>query len=110
MSDMPERIIARVDYDGEWDGQWCEPGREPLGVHAYYHAEYVRADRLKALEAENARLRNVEGAAIRMWHHEAKRAAPNVAKRRTPEQFWGESADTQERWIGLARAALDTEK
>jgi len=57
MSDMPERIIARVDYDGEWDGQWCEPGREPIGIHAYHHAEYVQADRIEALEAENARLR-----------------------------------------------------
>lgn len=52
MTDMPERITARIDYDGEWDGQWCEPGREPLGIHAYHHDEYIRTAALAKLLAE----------------------------------------------------------
>jgi len=54
MTEEPERITARVDYDGEWDGQWCEIGREPIGIHAYHHAEYVRADIHEAIEADLA--------------------------------------------------------
>ena len=49
----------------------------------------------------------VKRAAVAMWHHEATRAAPkSVADRRTKDAFEDESPETQQRWTGLAEAAL----
>jgi hypothetical protein len=43
-----------------------------------------------------------------MWRHEAERAAPNVARMRTIDAFREELPATQDRFIGLARAAILT--
>ena len=49
----------------------------------------------------------IEAVAFTLWKAEAERAAPNVAKNRTPEQFRDDTReDERSRWIGLARAAI----
>lgn len=58
MTDAPERIWAWVDYDGNWDGTWLADSQH-LQPERLPDAEYVRADRIAELEAENARLRYV---------------------------------------------------
>lgn len=47
-----------------------------------------------------------EGVAFAMWKADAVRAAPNVGKHRTIEQFREEPPQTQERWMGLAHVAI----
>lgn len=58
MSDEPERIVVRVDYDGTHDGTWIafSPFEPPVGYNGS-EPQYVRADRIDALEAENAALK-----------------------------------------------------
>jgi hypothetical protein len=79
-----------------------------------------QADRIAALEAEVAALpptpvdaspaadpvADAARVACAIWRHEAERAAPNVARMRTMAAFREELPATQERFMGLARAAL----
>lgn len=52
---------------------------------------------------------SIERAAVAMWRHEGARAAPrSIAERRTHDAFLSESREMQERWIGLAEAALSS--
>lgn len=44
--------------------------------------------------------------AFTMWKHEALRAAPNVGRKRTAEDFAGASDAERSKWIGLADAAI----
>lgn len=63
--------------------------------------------RLAALSARPAVGEDVvERVAFALWKAEAERAAPNVAKNRTPEAFADESAETREKWHLMARAAI----
>lgn len=48
----------------------------------------------------------VEHVAFSLWKAEAERAAPNVARNRTPEMFLGELESTRAKWLSLADAAL----
>ena len=50
----------------------------------------------------------LERAAVAMWKHEAERAAPNVAAGRTHDVFLGQDGQTQNKWMGLAVAALSS--
>jgi hypothetical protein len=46
--------------------------------------------------------------AAALWQEEARRSGTfSVAKRRTPEAFQQEAVETQDRWLGLARVAMD---
>lgn len=56
MSDAPERIIAKVDYDGDVDGQWLDASAPRPHSFGRYFAEYVRADLVEALQARVAEL------------------------------------------------------
>jgi len=47
-----------------------------------------------------------ERVAAAMWKAEADRAAPNVGKRRSPENFAKQSDETRMRWLSLADAAI----
>lgn len=44
--------------------------------------------------------------AFAMWKHEALRAAPNVGRKRTAEDFAGASDAERSKWLGLADAAI----
>jgi hypothetical protein len=48
----------------------------------------------------------VEAMAFAMWKEDAVRAAPNVARYRTPDVFAMQAEPVRDRWRGLARAAL----
>ena len=49
----------------------------------------------------------LELVAASLWREDAVRcSAPSVAERRTYEAFQGESTETQDKWLGYARAAL----
>ena len=48
----------------------------------------------------------VETVARALWHEEAARAAPNVARGRTSEAFKVESDITRNKWANQARAAI----
>jgi hypothetical protein len=52
MSDAPERIWALADRRKHWQDTPPEDGQ-----HVWHWQEYVRADRIAALEEENKRLR-----------------------------------------------------
>jgi hypothetical protein len=67
--------------------------------------EYIRRDPAVILAAA-LEGQTVENLAFVLWKAEADRAAPNVGKTRTPEGFAEQTADTRERWLFLARAAL----
>jgi hypothetical protein len=41
-----------------------------------------------------------------MWKEDAMRAAPNVGKHRTPDEFAAQANPVRDRWRGYARAAL----
>lgn len=77
---------------------------------AYDENFFVQAfarHRLAALSARPAVAEDVvERVAFALWKAEAERAAPNVAKNRTPEAFADESAETREKWHLMARAAI----
>lgn len=46
--------------------------------------------------------------AAAMWREEARKAgALGVARRRTVEAFENESHETQDKWIGFARVAMN---
>jgi len=47
-----------------------------------------------------------ETVAFAMWKHEALRAAPNVGRKRTAEDFAGASDAERSKWLGLADAAI----
>ena len=44
MTDAPKRIIARIDYDGEIDGQWIDADAPRPHSFGHYFTEYTRAD------------------------------------------------------------------
>jgi hypothetical protein len=47
----------------------------------------------------------IREAAVTLWHHEAVRAAPNVAKIRNAETWRDVDPREQDRWLQQARAA-----
>lgn len=63
MTDAPERILARVDYDGDVDGQWIDADAPKPHSFGHYFTEFVRADmaeaRIAELEAALAQCRSL---------------------------------------------------
>lgn len=55
MTDMPNRIWAWVDYDGDIDGHWARELDQSPKVPISRAAEFVRADQYEALVAFLAR-------------------------------------------------------
>lgn len=68
------------------------------------------ARRLVALSAADLELRalaeRIERLAFTLWSVDADRAAPNVGRHRTLEQFAEEAPATRNRWLCLAAAAI----
>lgn len=62
MSEAPERIIARTDYDGDVDGQWLDASAPRPHSFGHYFEEYVRADLYAALEDKLASVHKVAAA------------------------------------------------
>lgn len=48
----------------------------------------------------------VESMAAAMWKEDAMRAAPNVGRHRTPDEFAVQAQPVRDRWHGYARAAM----
>jgi hypothetical protein len=48
----------------------------------------------------------IETMAAAMWKEDAMRAAPNVGRNRTPDEFAVQAAPVRDRWRGFARAAI----
>ena len=81
---------------------------------ALAEVERLKAERDEAMEGWHVIHPNVtvqdaarvEHVAFSLWKAEAERAAPNVARNRTPEIFLGELESTRAKWLSLADAAL----
>lgn len=60
MSDAPEKIICKIDYDGTWDGVFADMSIPFLPSELPDDAtEYIRSDLYEALQARIAELEGV---------------------------------------------------
>jgi len=96
-------LIARVEFIMN------APGKERWKVANLTNYDWRRI--LAALSSRSATPEVggeelVERVAFSMWKAEAMRAAPNVGKHRTIQQFREELPWTKEKWLGLSRAAI----
>jgi hypothetical protein len=108
----PDVIYLEADFNNRTGANYITTpitweALEPDYVTEAGLLSYIRADPAVILAAA-LEGQTVENLAFVLWKAEADRAAPNVGKTRTPEGFAEQTADTRERWLFLARAALTT--
>ena len=74
---VPDRILVRVDYDGDVDGQWINADAPRPHSFGHYFTEYVPATALEAAQARIQALEdtlNIERALSDGAHRRAKTA------------------------------------
>ena len=105
MIEQKAAIEALVDQRHKAAGTFTP---EFMGVQgaAYDRATMDATRAINALVPARFTREDVEKVAVRLWHHEAERAAPNVAKLCTVETFRELSDADRTIWINRAKAAL----
>lgn len=99
---------TEIGYHDGVSGDW-HPYSPPAILSAACGAvrALIPTDHAAALEAVKAQATvSREYMAFVLWKAEADRAAPNVGRNRTPEQFAAELDGTRARWLSLADAAI----